>query len=1140
MSSDRRPVAAGWLGRAAVVPNPYVYVALAAAGRFYSLPVKLPMLPLPDSVSVPELLQDVLDLSPTPLALLRPVETGPAEAPADFLLDYLNPAGQQELELPERPARLLSTCFTAAETGLLDFLRRVAETGTAGHYQADYLHPAGPLRYHLRARRSGSLLLVALTQLSRPDRAVVEQTPWESQSREQKALAEAEVQRQHLHGLFMQAPACIASLEGPELVFTLVNPSYQALVGERTLLGLPLRQAWPELQGQPFFELLESVYRTGEPVYGREQVAYLDSTNSGRLDPVYFNFIYQATRNAAGTTTGVTIFAFDVSEQVAGRQQVQYLNEELAVANEELRAANEEFLANNTALQLAQQQLQLLNEELESRVLSRTEELRAAQAATEQQKNRLERLFMQAPAAICIVKGPELIFELANPAYQRMFRGRALLGRPILDATPEIADHAVYQSLRQVYETGRAHQDLGRLIPLVDIEAGVLENRYFDYVQQPHFDEHGQVDGVVVFAFEVTAQVEARQASEAAARQLRLIADSLPVLISYVDRERKYRFVNQSYETWFNKKLADLLNQPVPTVIGPVAYQNVKGYIDRALAGERIDFEARMPYRTDLIKHIRTSYVPDVVEGQIVGFYSVVLDITEQVEARQEADRQQAMLHNLFMEAPIPVVILDGPDLVFQLVNPAYQRIFPGRQLLGLPVLEALPELAESPVPEVLAQVYRTGETFVAQEMLLHVARLEGGPLEEMYWTFTYQARRDLTGAIDGLLAFAHEVTDQVRARRMVEKSEQYVRRLANNVPVIIWVTDAAGECTYLNQRWYEYTHQTPAEALGFGWLQAIHPEDQEAARTTFLAAMDRQEPFSILYRQLHHSGQYRWALDSGLPRLNANKELEGFIGSVVDIHEQKMAEQALQQLAEKLRATNQQLMSTNVDLDNFIYTASHDLKAPITNIEGLLYALQSQLPPEATLTEQLQPLLGMMHDSVQRFQRTINYLSDVTKLQKEYDQPVTQVELGPIIEDVRQDLQPLIQETGARLELDLGECSSVSFSAKNLRSVVYNLLSNALKYHRPNQPPLVHIRCYQQDEYIVLAIQDNGLGLTPAQQPQLFTMFRRFHSHVEGSGIGLYMVKRSVENAGGHIEVRSTLNEGSVFSVFFRRSGPA
>jgi signal transduction histidine kinase len=101
---------------------------------------------------------------------------------------------------------------------------------------------------------------------------------------------------------------------------------------------------------------------------------------------------------------------------------------------------------------------------------------------------------------------------------------------------------------------------------------------------------------------------------------------------------------------------------------------------------------------------------------------------------------------------------------------------------------------------------------------------------------------------------------------------------------------------------------------------------------------------------------------------------------------------------------------------------------------------------------------------------------------------------------------------------------------------VVYNLLSNALKYRHPDRPPHVRISCRPQDNYLVLCVQDNGLGLDTGQQAELFTMFRRFHVGIEGSGIGLYMVKKVVENAGGKLEVTSEPGVGSVFSVYFRR----
>ncbi|TGE13951.1 sensor histidine kinase [Hymenobacter elongatus] len=214
--------------------------------------------------------------------------------------------------------------------------------------------------------------------------------------------------------------------------------------------------------------------------------------------------------------------------------------------------------------------------------------------------------------------------------------------------------------------------------------------------------------------------------------------------------------------------------------------------------------------------------------------------------------------------------------------------------------------------------------------------------------------------------------------------------------------------------------------------------------------------------------------------------------------------------------------MRTNVDLDNFIYTASHDLKAPITNIEGLLHVLQDQLPAARPPGPDMAPVLAMMRESVLRFKRTIEHLSDVTKLQKEHAQLATDVPLADVLDDVRLDLRPLIQQTGARVDVDVATCSTVSFSAKNLRSAIYNLLSNALKYRHPDREPHIRVSCRRQAEHTVLTVQDNGLGLSAAQQKELFMMFRRLHTHVDGSGIGLYMVKKTVENI------------GSTFSLYF------
>jgi signal transduction histidine kinase len=268
-------------------------------------------------------------------------------------------------------------------------------------------------------------------------------------------------------------------------------------------------------------------------------------------------------------------------------------------------------------------------------------------------------------------------------------------------------------------------------------------------------------------------------------------------------------------------------------------------------------------------------------------------------------------------------------------------------------------------------------------------------------------------------------------------------------------------------------------------------------------------------------TGEYRWHLAQAVPLRNMEGRIILWVGTNTDIHAQQLQQQELQQV--------------NTDLDNFIYTASHDLKTPISNIEALLAELREELQLPAEEADPT-PLLDYMQQAVERFKRTIFHLTEVVKLQKAQDQPETRVELAELIQEVRLDLQPLIAATGGHISVDVAACPSLGFSEKNLRSIVFNLLSNALKYRHPERPPQVRISCQPNAEYFVLCVQDNGLGisLNPLSEQKLFGLFQRLHDHVEGSGIGLYMVKKMITNVGGRIEVESQPGTGSTFRVYF------
>jgi signal transduction histidine kinase len=138
------------------------------------------------------------------------------------------------------------------------------------------------------------------------------------------------------------------------------------------------------------------------------------------------------------------------------------------------------------------------------------------------------------------------------------------------------------------------------------------------------------------------------------------------------------------------------------------------------------------------------------------------------------------------------------------------------------------------------------------------------------------------------------------------------------------------------------------------------------------------------------------------------------------------------------------------------------------------------------------------------------------------------------VLDDVRLDLAPAIRAAEAQITVEVAPELVVSFSPANLRSVVYNLLSNAVKYRAFDRPVHVTIRAEQLPDAVKLTVQDNGLGMSSLQQRQLFGLFQRLHTHVEGTGVGLYITKRLVENVGGTISVQSQPDIGSTFTITF------
>ncbi len=239
--------------------------------------------------------------------------------------------------------------------------------------------------------------------------------------------------------------------------------------------------------------------------------------------------------------------------------------------------------------------------------------------------------------------------------------------------------------------------------------------------------------------------------------------------------------------------------------------------------------------------------------------------------------------------SPSQIILFWGPEYV-ALYNEAYAPTIGSRHpgAFGRPAVENWSELWDDLRP-LLDRVREKGEYVFARDRPFYMER-HGYP-EHVTFDIAFSAILDDNGSVAGVICVVNETTERTKFERQLRESEQRFRNMADNSPVMMWVTDEQGFCTYLNKTWYTVTGQTRAQAEGLGWLNATHPDDGERARQAFLDANARAAPFRVEYRLRQADGNYRWAIDAAHPRLNDNGTFLGYIGSVIDIHELKLAE---------------------------------------------------------------------------------------------------------------------------------------------------------------------------------------------------------------------------------------------------------
>ena len=247
--------------------------------------------------------------------------------------------------------------------------------------------------------------------------------------------------------------------------------------------------------------------------------------------------------------------------------------------------------------------------------------------------------------------------------------------------------------------------------------------------------------------------------------------------------------------------------------------------------------------------------------------------------------------------------------------------------------------------------------------------------------------------------------------------------------------------------------------------------------------------------------------------------------GAIITFNDITALKAAQHELAQK----NNSLIRINADLDHFIHAASHDLLAPLANIETSINIMNKIKLSEPKLLD----FLNTINTSIHKYRELITDIATIARIEGDM-MVLEKVNIDDILNNIEWSLDDKIKLSGAVIVRDL-QVKFLKFSKKNLRSIIYNLVSNAIKFKRDEEPPVIHIRTLEEDDFIVLTVQDNGIGIPKKSMNTIFEMYGRLNQEVEGQGIGLYLAKKIVNAANGSMEVESEPGKGSKFTICFK-----
>jgi hypothetical protein len=771
----------------------------------------------------------------------------------------------------------------------------------------------------------------------------------------------------------------------------------------------------------------------------------------------------------------------------------------------------------------------------------------------------LKSIIAEAPLAVALYVGRELVIGIANDVMLSYWgKDRAVIGTTLEKAVPELEGQPFLQILDNVFTTGTIYQVYEEPARLA--LNGVLDVYYFDFTYKPMYDERGEIYAILNTAVNVTDRVIAKRKRQESELKIRAIVDQSPVAIAFLSGKEMVIEVGNDriFELW--GKGSAVTGMTIAELLPEVKDQGFIDLLENVYnTGETFygyDYPAKLMHGGEL-KEFYFDFTYSALRdegGKVNGVLILAMDVTQRLQNMRRLQESESQIRAIVNSAPAAMAVFRGEDLIVDVTNKAFQEIVGRKEdITGMPLLEAMPEMTGQKSVELIRHVLKTGEKIHNYARQVDIAK--HGIMTHNYYNVSYTPLFDADGKVTAVLDVAIDVTEAMKARQAIEEAEASLRGAIELAELGTWSFYPEGGMVTYSERmlqWFGFDGKTvKVEEV----LKAIHEKDRErvaaAITRTLKPGSDRHydEEYTVVNRI---NGRERILHAQGRAFFNEEGKPYLLTGTAQDITAQKKLQlelenqvkdrtEELQQANIELEQANRQLVHSNEELAQYAYVASHDLQEPLRKI-----SIFSNLLREKDTDGRHTSVINKIIKSSERMSLLIKDLLEFSRLLNP-DVRFTCVNLTETVKAVINDFELLIEEKSAKVSYEnLAQIEAVPLQMNQL---FYNLISNALKFVPKERQPLISISCKIAEAatvkehiahadpyltYYIFTVKDNGIGISRQYAKQVFEVFKRLHGREEysGSGIGLAICRRIVNNHNGAIFIESEPGVGTSFHI--------